>query len=149
MTMSPSQFGRRMTTLWACVHATSPTESAFLVCRGREHARDRRGGGLEIAPAAVHPQPEIRIPPHVHLEDVGAPLREVAHDRLRVVGGSACGGSTGVLVDRSGIGRRAAAARTRGSPARPSAAPAPRAPTSSAAGRLKKSTVTASALWMC
>ena len=38
--------------------------------------------GIIVAPAAVHPQPELRMAAHVHLEHVGAPLRELA-DRVR------------------------------------------------------------------
>ena len=56
-----------------------------LVGRGRgEHAAHRLLTG-HVAPAAVHPQPELRISPHVHLEHVRAALRELL-DRLLVVG---------------------------------------------------------------
>ena len=48
-------------------------------------------GGVAFAPAAVHPQPQVRVPPHVHLEHVGAALRELADG----VGCSDRGGSTG------------------------------------------------------
>src|SRR5262245_52347259 len=41
----------------------------------RKHPFDLRRA-VHVAPAAVHPQPEIRIAAHVHLEDVGAALGE-------------------------------------------------------------------------
>src|SRR6476661_688085 len=34
---------------------------------------------LTITPPPVHPQPQLRMAAHVHLENVGAPLRELAH----------------------------------------------------------------------
>src|SRR5262245_9145306 len=40
---------------------------------------------IAIAPPPVHPQPECRIAPDVHLEHVGAALRELADGIWRVL----------------------------------------------------------------
>ena len=37
-----------------------------------------RRRAIDVAPAAVHPQPQLRVAAHVHLEHVGAALRELA-----------------------------------------------------------------------
>ena len=54
-----------------------------------------------VTPAAVHPQPQVGVPAHVHLEHVGAPLRELAHG----VGAVGRRRLDRVLVDRSGTAR--------------------------------------------
>ena len=61
-----------------------------------------------VAPAAVHPQPEMRMPPHVHLEHVGAALRQLAHG-IRRVGRRQLDRA---LVDHPVAAAAAAAART-------------------------------------
>ena len=83
--------------------------------------------GPRVAPAPVHPQPELRMTPHVHLEHVRAALRELAN-RLVAVGARRL---DRMLVDHPIAAARRAAARTPARPARRCAAPAPRAPTSS------------------
>ena len=62
-----------------------------LDCSGVESAA-ADGSGVEaelrqeviVAPAAVHPQPQIRMPPDVHLQHVRAALRELADGVLAV-----------------------------------------------------------------
>ena len=63
--------------------ASATTSS--LRCWRREHAPDVRVARLDVSPSPMHPQPEIGIAAHVHLEDVGAALREFA-DGIGVVG---------------------------------------------------------------
>src|SRR5262249_36470776 len=60
------------------------TRSLLFVARRGEHAFV--GRGLDVAPAPVHPEPEARIASYVHLEYVGASLREIT-ERVAVAGG--------------------------------------------------------------
>src|SRR3954467_8350018 len=73
ITASPSQFGANTQTVG---------ESAVNPRLGKD---DLVAGSLRaVAPPPVHPQPQLGIPPHIHLEHVGASLREFP-DRLRRV----------------------------------------------------------------
>ena len=100
---------------------------AFLARRRREHPANRVVLRLQVAPAAVHPQPQLGVAPDVHLEHVGAALRELAN-RVR---------GRRPTADRRrarrpcGTGRRGAAARRPGRPACRCGARARPAPTSS------------------
>ena len=44
-------------------------------------------GDFGVAPPAVHPQPQLRVPAHVHLEHIRAALREVTDGFGRIIGG--------------------------------------------------------------
>src|SRR4029450_13854253 len=59
MTASPSQFGARITRRAGLVDIS--------IGRPREHAFHTCARG-DVAPAPVHPQPQLRIPAQVHLE---------------------------------------------------------------------------------
>src|SRR5262249_51450347 len=89
ITASPSQFGARTIS-----RSMSATSLLFVAGRG-EHALFRRG--LDVAPAAMHPEPQAGIAAHVHFEHVGAALREVAQ-RVAVAGRRRI---DGVLVDHA------------------------------------------------
>src|SRR5688572_24686574 len=70
ITASPSQFGARR-----AIRIPYPRQPLFgdlFSARRREHAGHRRNIRRKVAPAAVHPEPEIGITAHVHLEHVGA-----------------------------------------------------------------------------
>src|SRR5258706_8535862 len=83
ITASPSQFGATMTmrssVAMAVVFCLLPSAFCLVVVfvtGFRKHPRRLRR--RRIAPAAMHPQPQIRTAPHLHLEHVGAALREFA-----------------------------------------------------------------------
>ena len=52
--------------------------------RGRKHARHALERGTAVSPPPVHPQPQLGMAPHVHLENVGAALRELVDGVLRI-----------------------------------------------------------------
>src|SRR6185369_2910950 len=76
MTASPSQFGASTT--------MPPGSDIATLFRFVAHPEIFAGQHLLIAPPPVHPQPECGMPPHVHLEHVGAALREVANGIRRI-----------------------------------------------------------------
>ena len=128
----PSQFGARMTTatleIWSMLRSRIARSCpAFFARRRREHPADLVVLRLDIPPAAVHPEPESGIAAHVHLEDVGAALRQLP-DRVGIVGAAA---DPRRARTPCGTGRPAAAARTPARQARRFAARARPAPTSS------------------
>src|SRR4029450_4180343 len=90
MTASPSQFGASTT--------TTPGSDIAIVFGFVAHPEIFAGQHVLIAPAPVHPQPSCRMPPHVHLEHVGAALREVANRIGRI--GSPAGGGAAVYTTR-------------------------------------------------
>ena len=112
MTASPNQFGE-----------TTSRRSIL----GHAVMMRRFAGRLSIAPSAMHPEPQMRVPPHIHLQHVGAALRELAN-RVRAV---VVRRWHGTVVDQTVAAPREAATRTPGSPARRCAAPGPPAPMSS------------------
>src|SRR4029453_17472522 len=89
MTASPSQFGGSTTTL-----PDSGIASIFWFVAHQEIFAAQL---VLVAPAPMHPQPQRRMPPHVHLEDIRAALREVAN-RIRSIGARRI---DGMLVDET------------------------------------------------
>src|SRR5688500_17667225 len=75
ITASPSQFG-------ATTRRREISGIGFRLGLAVVH-RQRRAGErrIAVAPAAMHPQPELGMTPYVHLEHVGAALGELA-DRV-------------------------------------------------------------------
>src|SRR5258708_26033727 len=73
MTASPSQFGATISIRFTIV------DSLGIALGSRKHARRSRARRRAVSPAAVHPEPEVRMAPHVHFEYVGAPLCEFPH----------------------------------------------------------------------
>ena len=92
--------------------------------RGRKHAANLLALG-HVAPPPMHPEPQVRIPAHVHLQDVGTSLCELP-DRVLVVGPAAARPDA---RRPAGTVRPARAVRRPGRPARRSEAQPPRART--------------------
>ena len=128
ITASPSQFGMR-TTMRAgarlsafidLVHRLPFVRHGILPGGAREHP-SHLFADRNVAPSAMHPEPLFRIAANVHLEHVGAALRELA-DRVGAVGRRVA--SPGARRP-CGIGRQGAAARKPGRPEPRSSARAP------------------------
>ena len=68
MTASPSQLGETT--------RTARSGISLRLAQGDVRSGERR---IALPPPAVHPQPELRVTPDVHLEDIGASLREFEH----------------------------------------------------------------------
>ena len=84
---SPAAPARRRPASSAAARRARDTADVPVMSPPAPPARPARPGNMPgtagdvacaVAPAPVHPQPEVRMAPHVHLEHVGAALRQLA-----------------------------------------------------------------------
>ena len=149
-TASPSQFGGRTTDartssgVAARVIRASRVSSGAAAGNMPRHRGSRRTG--VVAPAPVHPEPEMRMAAHVHLEHVACTAAsDLAHGIGRRRPAAARPGAR-----RPGdSGRRASGSANAGMSGAPVRSASVASADVVAAGRSKKSTFTASAPWMC
>ena len=120
---SPAAPSRRRRASWAPGSAAAAAQASR--ASSSSCSRSSASAGTGAPPSPMHPQPQLGMAAHVHLQHVGAPLGELRHG----VGAVGRRRLHGMLVDETVASARQRQGEHRAPPARRSAAPAPPAPT--------------------